>query len=151
MTFSVLKRIINKSIKVDDCWLFLGCRLEGGYGIISDENRRLVLVHRYIYQKVNKKQLPREIGVLHKCDTPNCWQPKHLFEGTQAVNIADKVAKNRQAKGESHGCVKLLEIQVIKIRRLYLTGNYSQRRLARMFNVTQTTIYRIVNGKNWKI
>ena len=39
---------------------------------------------------------------------------------------------------------------VIKIRELYSTGNYSQSKLAAMFNVSQPCISDIVNYKKWK-
>lgn len=36
--------------------------------------------------------------VLHKCDNPPCWNPDHLFEGTQSDNRADSIAKGRSPR-----------------------------------------------------
>jgi len=35
------------------------------------------------------------MSVLHSCDTPACWNPDHLFLGTQADNVHDCIQKGR--------------------------------------------------------
>jgi hypothetical protein len=52
--------------------------------------------------------------------------------------------------GEKNSHHKLKSRDVIKIRKLYSTGNYSQRKLAKMFNVTQLPICDIVNHNSWR-
>lgn len=54
------------------------------------------------------------------------------------------------AKGEEHGRHKLTWEQVDEIRRVYQTRKISQRELARLFNVSQTTIYRVIRNVNWQ-
>jgi hypothetical protein len=58
--------------------------------------------HRWAWVRANGP-IPEGQKVLHTCDVPACVNPAHLFLGTQAANMADKVAKGRQAKGETHG------------------------------------------------
>lgn len=36
--------------------------------------------------------------VCHKCDVPGCYNPEHLFTGTQKENMADMEAKGRAVR-----------------------------------------------------
>lgn len=62
--------------------------------------------------------IPRGMLVCHKCDTPCCVNPTHLFLGTTQDNIRDKVSKSRQAcvKGSEKWSAKLTESQVLYLR-----------------------------------
>jgi len=53
-------------------------------------------------------------------------------------------------KGSKVGNSKLTESQVLEIRKLYATGDYYQKDLAKIFNVGQTLISFIVNRKIWQ-
>ncbi|HGO1484269.1 TPA: NUMOD4 domain-containing protein [Staphylococcus aureus] len=53
--------------------------------------------------------------------------------------------------GENHGMSKLTNNEVLEIRKKYLSKNYSQRKLAKEYNVSQKTIYNIINKKQWKL
>ncbi len=53
-------------------------------------------------------------------------------------------------KGTKHGMAKLDDGRVLKIKKLYKTGKYSQGKLAKRFNCRQATISRIINNKLWK-
>lgn len=55
----------------------------------------------------------------------------------------------RALPGEESGKAILTEGQVLEIRRLYGTGNYIQRQLADMFNVTRSAINAVVNRQSW--
>lgn len=46
--------------------------------------------------------IPDGYFVCHKCDTPACVNPDHLFVGTNADNVADRDKKGRVAKGPAH-------------------------------------------------
>lgn len=87
--------------------------------------------------------------VLHTCDNPGCIEFSHLWEGSAADNMADKVAKNRQTKGTAFKHSKLDETKVRRIRRLYRKG-IGMPALAVQYNVTLQAIAAVIHRKTWK-
>jgi hypothetical protein len=87
--------------------------------------------------------------VRHTCDNRSCVNPNHLEIGTQRDNINDKVERNRQAKGQTHGRVKLTEDEVREIKVLLGFG-ITHRTLATQYNVHKTCISFISSGRTWR-
>jgi hypothetical protein len=52
--------------------------------------------------------------------------------------------------GENHPKSHFKEQDILKIRELYSTGNYSQTKLAKLFRVGQPRIWEIINNITWK-
>jgi len=52
---------------------------------------------------------------------------------------------------ESAYASKLTNEQVLTIRSMHKTGQYSSRKLAKVFNVTKSTILRAVNNKTFRL
>jgi hypothetical protein len=135
----------------DDCWIWTGhCDNKNGYGWIGAGGHygKAVHVHRLAYE-LAFGAIPEGLCVLHHCDNPACVNPSHLFLGTQKDNIEDMIRKGRRFTG--NGNAKLTLDQVREIRRLYGTGQYSQRQLGRQFGVTYPNIGSIVRGESWKV
>jgi Helix-turn-helix len=81
--------------------------------------------------------------VMHACDNPGCVNLRHLIPGTQADNMADKMAKGRH---KWHNPPRKLSAgQVREIREL--AKNVKQVDLARRYGVSSSHISNIVRGK----
>lgn len=125
-----------------------------GYVMLRGGDYRFRYAHRRAYRDAHgltSEQL-KGVHICHHCDNPKCWEPDHLFAGTPADNMADKVAKGRQLKGVQIKQAKLNESQVLAIRERYVRGSATvgQPALAREYGVQQTLICQIVNRQIWK-
>jgi hypothetical protein len=135
----------------DECWPWLASRDSHNYGHISRPGNRnnLILAHRAAWE-LTHGQIPSELQVLHRCDNRPCCNPHHLFLGTNADNVADKVAKGRGVKGSLHPKSKLSENDVQMIRATYADGAVTHRALARFFGVNSSTITNVLARKHWR-
>jgi hypothetical protein len=150
------------------CLLWMGARSTAGYGQTRCAHR-LNYVHRVSWALANGP-IPAGLWVLHRCDTPPCYEPSHLFSGTAKDNGRDMASKGRAGlqrhpenvkrgadfikppgwikRGEDNPKTTLTEDDVRAIRRLYAAGT-RQVALAAQFGITQTGISLIVTRKNW--
>lgn len=136
------------------CWLWAGAPGSGGYGIATIAGLAL-RAHRLSWV-LHKGEIPDALKVLHRCDTPACVNPAHLFLGTQLDNIADMVAKGRQRGVQRFGSASpvsvLTEHSVWIIRNLIdigIVGITTQREIASLWGVSPMTISRIANRQTW--
>lgn len=126
------------------CWLWVGAYFcQTGYGKIYIG--RLILAHRASWE-LYRGRIPDGMCVCHKCDTPSCVNPAHLFIGTHADNMHDMVRKGLSNRGEKNGASKLTVIQVCEIRAA--TGRHSD--IAKKYDVSELNIDYIKSLKTWK-
>lgn len=71
-----------------------------GYGRLT-VNGKTTHAHRASWECANGP-IPDSLWVLHRCDTPPCINPDHLFLGTPADNVADMIRKQRHRFGRRH-------------------------------------------------
>lgn len=119
-TLTPEKRFWNSVDKSGDCWLWTAGKNKAGYGIFYARKKH-VLAHRYSYELANGP-IPEAMKICHHCDHPACVRDSHLFCGTDADNVADKVAKGRIPKGETHHNARLTDDDVRQIRLDYASG-----------------------------
>ncbi len=81
------------------CWLWTGAT-NGRYGQIHAGGRPGThqRAHRISWE-LHHGPIPAGMFVLHKCDTPACVNPDHLFLGTQQDNLSDASNKGRMKGG----------------------------------------------------
>jgi hypothetical protein len=78
----------------------------------------------------------------------------HIYNlewSTEKENIKHAVETGLfNTKGESNPNAKINKNDVIKIRELYASGNYTLKEIGEIFNIAFQTISAIVNKKRWK-
>ena len=106
-------------------------------------------VHHLVLESFNK---PKPEGMVCR-HLDGCKTNNNIFNltwGTQAENIKDKSAHGTNCKGESRYNSKLSNKLVREIRAKYSSGRFSQRGLAKNYNISQSVLCDVVNFKRWK-
>lgn len=144
---NTIDRLFAKVQKTDGCWNWVARKSPQGYGRISVGNVNK-LAHRVAYELMVGHI--GEMHVLHSCDNPSCVNPSHLWLGTNADNIADKVRKNRTPdfSGEKNPKNKLSAKDVLDIRRMTAEG-MKQRVVAEKYGITPVHVANIATKKAW--
>jgi len=124
------------------CWEWQGAKNADGYGNVRYGGKHW-RAHRLAYFLWHGDVPPY---LRHTCHKPLCCNPQHLVPGDAQSNMDDKVAANRQAKGETIGVSKLTKHQVKQIK----TSPLNAEQLAREFGVYPSTVRAILAGRTWR-
>lgn len=141
--------------RFDAKWMpepFSGCHLWTasvealGYGRIN-VNGKACKASRVSWE-LNRGPIPDGLCVLHRCDTPLCCNPNHLFLGDKSDNVQDAISKGRwpSKTGENNVRAKITA-QVVRVIR---ASAKSAAELARQFSISKPTISSIRSRRTWK-
>lgn len=127
-----------------DCHLWTACLIARDYGGIQ-HNGKIKRAHRVAYE-LYVGPIPDGMCVLHRCDTPACVNPDHLFVGTPADNSEDMCSKGRSPKGVRNGRAKLEESQILAIR----ADPRSQRTIGKEYGISRIQVRHIKRRIQWQ-
>lgn len=87
------------------CWLWTAAASEHGYGKIGLGGRAAgeAKAHRVSWI-LYRGEIAEGLDVCHKCDTPACVNPDHLFLGDHKANMEDMCAKGRHPNSKKTHC-----------------------------------------------
>lgn len=90
----LIKKLASRTDYVDKCWCYRRPNDNGYATIIID--KRTLLVHRVsasIYLGLDIDNSSQQANHKIECSNRNCWNPDHLYVGTQAENMIDLSTK----------------------------------------------------------
>ena len=93
----------------------------------------------------------KKVSVIHNDADKTNNLVSNLKWNTQKENIryALDIGLTKSKIDTKNGMAKLTEEQVLEIRRIFATGEYTQRALGKIFDVSERNISHIVNRKRW--
>lgn len=156
--FSAKERFEASYVPVTEsgCWLWIASPTNKGYGRIKS-NGKTYSAHRFSWMEKHG-EIPNGMYVCHKCDTPSCVNPDHLFIGSCMDNVIDMVVKNRNSKGLRHSeSIKKRNVGESNHKSVLTTENVisirldkrPQRAIAREYQVSQCLVSNIKLNKTW--
>ena len=131
--------------KSAECWVWRGHLTPQGYGQTTYRGRTKTAHH--VAWFLTYGAWPKMLR--HHCDNPPCVSPVHLAEGTQADNIRDKVARDRQAKGSRVGRAKITEAEALAIRTWRAEGGLL-REIGTVFGLSESSVSALCCQKTWR-
>jgi hypothetical protein len=100
------KRLLSsRFITTNGCWLWTGSVLKTGYGTMSFKNEDW-RVHRLSFALFRPSEFQKNLNVNHKkeCSSRRCFNPEHLYSGTQLENVKDCVEEGHHYNDSKVSC-----------------------------------------------
>lgn len=133
------------------CHIWTAAVCGNGYGTFKAGGKkgRTAAAHRLAWE-ISNGPIPVGLCVLHKCDTPACINPAHLFLGTKQDNSDDAVRKGRTKllntfRGEDSAMARLTNALVIEV----LTSQESRSVIAKRLGVGASNVKKIRARRIW--
>lgn len=89
--------------KSDTCWLWTAHESIDYHGRVRWMGK-MHGAHRVSWRLANNAEIPHGLFVCHRCDTPACVNPDHLFLGTCKQNMEDMISKSRHRNQKKTHC-----------------------------------------------
>ncbi len=136
------------------CWFWIGA-FRGKYGkieiVVPGKRPVQISTHRLSAFLFGVLDLDSQLDALHKCDNPPCFNPDHLFSGTDSDNQWDCSAKGRKnpPRGEDNHW-SVLSVEEVKRIKSRLNCGETVVSVAKDYpHVSVWAIYPIKSGENW--
>lgn len=144
----IVYRFLIKCIKNGDCLEYNNNIGKNGYpSLYVKEIGASGNTHRVIYFLCNGF-IPDKKCIMHSCDNRKCINPKHLFLGTDKINLKDMRDKGRGfllPTGEKSFVSKISDKDIETIR-IEISKGASYSEMAKIFNIHPSHISRIARG-----
>lgn len=149
MVVKLLERFREKVTITPECWLWNAGKDKDGYGMFAiGQAHRASKAHRVAWE-LEHGPVPHGLCVCHRCDTPACVRPDHLFLATNAENLRDMAQKGRSQIGTKHHNARLTESDVEAILRERAAGD-TLLAIATRHGIAFQTVSKIIHGQLWK-
>jgi len=119
--------------------------------LYKNDDIKIFAVHKLVAKDfigIAKKKVP--IKHLDGCKTNNHVYNLEWDTDKENIRYAMDIGLTKSKIDTKNGRSKLTRDRVLEIRRLHEIGEYTQRALGKIFDVSERNISHIVNGKRWK-
>ena len=127
----------------NECWQWLGAT-STGYGRFGIGGRHVLNAHRAAWLLAGNELKPRQ-AIKHTCGNPLCVNVAHLEIGRNKRQEKDGRSRRR---GVDHPASKLTHGAIAEIREWIIDGEPATE-IAKAFDVSETTIHHIKQGRHW--
>ena len=135
----------ENALKRGDCWVWPYNISESGYGNVRYKYK-MWRVHRLMYFLTNGEIYTNQL-ICHKCDNKKCFNPEHLYQGTNSSNTLDSM--------DYHKGVKLTKQQLLIILSDFDNIDFTKctkesfyRKYTLLYGVSRSTIKNVCRGAN---